>query len=79
MNLNNVIMIEEEYKSITTLTQCGIWWYMVFWLLVDPTLNTCPKGHLPKLLPHRHPCHTWDLEFGIPNEVVSPNFHALNG
>ena len=47
--------------------------------LLDPTLNTSPKPHLQKVLWCRHPCHTWDLELGTPYEVVSPNFHALNG
>ena len=26
-----------------------------------------------------HPCHSWDLGLGTPCELVSPNFHALNG
>ena len=47
--------------------------------LLNPTLNTSPKPHLQEVLPYRHPCHTWDLALGIPCEVVSPNFHALNG
>ena len=32
-----------------------------------------------KVLPCRHPCHSWDLGLGAMCEVVSPNFHALNG
>ena len=46
---------------------------------LNPTLNTCSKPHLQKVLPRRHPCHAWDLGLGTPCEVVSPNFHALNG
>ena len=30
-----------------------------FWL--HPTLNTSPKPDLQKMLPCKHPCHTWDL------------------
>ena len=40
--------------------------------LLDPTLYTSPKPRLQKVLP----C---DLGLGTPCEVVSPNFHALNG
>jgi hypothetical protein len=32
-----------------------------------------------KLLPCRHPCHSWDLGLGTLCEVVSPNVRALNG
>jgi hypothetical protein len=27
--------------------------------LLDPTLNTCPKPQLQKMMPRRHLCHTW--------------------
>ena len=27
----------------------------------------------------RHPCHSWDWGFGVPCEVVSSNFHVLDG
>jgi hypothetical protein len=47
--------------------------------LLNPTLNTSPMLALQKVLPCRHPCHTWALGFGAPCEVVSPNFHALCG
>ena len=47
--------------------------------LLVPTLNTSPKPYLQIVLWCRHPCHTWDLEHGTLCEVVSPNFHALNG
>ena len=47
--------------------------------LLDLTHNASPKLHLQKVLPCRHPCHSWDLGLGIPCEVISPNFHALNG
>ena len=50
-----------------------------FRILLDPTLNTNPKPHLQKVLPCRHACYIWDLGLGTPCEVVSPNFHALNG
>ena len=43
------------------------------------TLNTSSKPHLQKVLPCRYSCHTWDLGLGAPCEVISPNFHALNG
>ena len=32
--------------------------------LLDPTFNTSPEPHLQKVLPCRHPCHTWDLGLG---------------
>ena len=38
-----------------------------------------PSPHLQKVLPCRHPCHTWNLGLGTPWELVSPNFRALNG
>ena len=47
--------------------------------LLDPTLNMSAKHHLAKVLPCRHSCHTWDLGLGTLCEVVSPNFHILNG
>ena len=40
--------------------------------------NTSPKPRLQKVLPCRHPCHSWDLGLGTPCEVWSPNLHALN-
>ena len=43
------------------------------------TLNTTSEPHLQKVLPCEHPCHTWDLRLGTMCEVVSPNFHNLNG
>ena len=46
---------------------------------MDPTLNTSPEPHIPKGWMCRHPCHTWDLGLGTPWEMVSPNFHDLNG
>ena len=46
---------------------------------LDPTLNTSPEPHLQQVLLCRHPCHNWDLGLGTPCEVVSHNFHALNG
>ena len=47
-------------------------------LLYEPTLNASPGHHLQQLLSCRYPCHTWGLGFGIPCEVINPNFHALN-
>ena len=47
--------------------------------LLNPTINTSPMPHLQKVLPCRHPCHTWALGLGTPCEVASPNFHALCG
>ena len=47
--------------------------------LLDLTLNTSPKAHLEKVLPCRHPCHTWDLGLGTPYKVVRPNVHVVNG
>ena len=29
--------------------------------LLNPTLNMRPEPHLQKVLPCRHPCHTWNL------------------
>jgi hypothetical protein len=46
--------------------------------LLDPTCNASPKPRLQKVLPCRHPCHSWGLRLGTLCEVVSPNFHALN-
>ena len=42
--------------------------------LLDPTLNTNPKPYPQKVLPCRHPCHTWDLELGtrVKLEVPTP-------
>ena len=48
-----------------------------FWL--DPTLSISPKPRFPKVLSRKHMCHAWDLGTGCPCEVVSLNFHALNG
>ena len=47
--------------------------------MLDPTCNTSPRPRLLKVLPCRHPCHSWDLGLGTPCEVVGPNFHAFNG
>jgi hypothetical protein len=45
---------------------------------LDSTLNTTsPQPHLQKMLPCRHPCHTWHFKLGTMCEVVSPNFHAF--
>ena len=49
------------------------------WFFLDPTLITCPKSYLQKVLPCRHSCHIWDLRLGSPCEMINPNFHALNG
>ena len=51
-------------------------WRVESSFLLNPTLNTSPKLDLQKVLPYRHPCHTWD-----PCEVaISPNFPcSLNG
>jgi hypothetical protein len=46
--------------------------------LLNPILNTSSKSRLQKVLPCRHPCHTWDLGLRTLCEVVSPNIHALN-
>ena len=32
--------------------------------LLDPTRNTSSISHLQKMMPCRHPCHTWDLGLG---------------
>ena len=58
---------------------CDLWWELGLIFLLDPTLNAGPKLQLHKGLPCRHPCHTWDCGLGTLCEVVSPNFHALNG
>ena len=42
-------------------------------------MNTIPTPYLQKVLPRRHPCHTWDLGLGTWCIVISPKFHALNG
>ena len=49
--------------------------------LLNPTLNTSPKPHLQKVLPCRHPCHTWDLGLGILWKAVKSqlSFNVLNG
>ena len=47
-------------------------------LLLNPTCNTSPKPCLQKMLPCRHPCHSWDLGLGTPCEVISLTSHALN-
>ena len=47
--------------------------------LFDQALNTSPNLTSEKMLPRRHPCYNWDFGLGTPCEVVSPNFHALNG
>ena len=38
-----------------------------------------PSFTSKKVFPYRYPCHTWELGLGIMCEVLSPNFHALNG
>jgi hypothetical protein len=43
-------------------------------LLFNPQYNSEP--YLEKMLPSRHPCHTWDSRLGISCEVVRPNFYA---
>ena len=50
-----------------------------FSFVLDPTRNTSPKPHLQKAPRCRQPCHSWDFGLGTMCEVVSPNFHALNG
>ena len=47
--------------------------------LFNPTLNTSPEPSLQKVLLCGLLCHAWDLGLGIMCEVVSPNFHAING
>ena len=42
--------------------------------LLDPTLNTSPKTHVQNI-----GVMSYKLGFRTPCEVVSPNFHALNG
>ena len=48
-------------------------------LSAQPNSNTSPNPHLQKVLQCRMPCHTWESWLGIMCEVVSRNFHALNG
>jgi hypothetical protein len=48
-------------------------------VLLNPTLNTSHELHLQKVLLYGHLYHAWDLGPGTLCEVVSPNFHALNG
>ena len=47
--------------------------------LLDPTLNTNPKALPSKVLSCRQLWHTQDLGLGTTCEVISPNYHALNG
>ena len=56
-----------------------LWELDVCSFLLDPTLNTSPKPRLQKVLPSRHLCHTRALGFGTLCDMVSPNFHDLNG
>ena len=37
-----------------------------------PTLNTCPKPCLTRVLPCKHPCHNWDLGLEIPCDTNWP-------
>ena len=57
----------------------GLVFKVGFSFMLDPALNISPKPQLQKVLSCRHLCHTWDWGLGTPCEVVSPNFHALNG
>ena len=72
---------QEIMKVWFLFIKSGSWlvWRVGSSFLLNPTFNTSPKTHLQTMLLHKHPCHTWDTWFGIPCEVVSPNFHALNG
>ena len=49
----------------------GVW--------LDPTLNTSPKPYLVKCRHAGIHCHIWDLGLGVPCEVVSLDFHGING
>ena len=61
---------QQTIKIRLIITKFGSWFYLkIFtWLVLrvgygcflDPTLNTSPKPHLPKMLPYGHLCHTWD-------------------
>ena len=48
------------FISRTLIILCRIYVGLDLWKL-DPTLNTSSKPHLQKMLPCKHPCHTWDL------------------
>jgi hypothetical protein len=47
--------------------------------LLDPLSTQVPSLNLQKVLPCRHPCHTWDLGLGTMCEMLSPSFQAING
>ena len=73
----NIIQVKSWLYYAQIFAQLGLSVGCSFWL--NPTRNTSPKPHLQKVLPCRHPCHCWDLGLGTLCEMVSPNFHALNG
>ena len=47
-------------------------------LSLNPTLNASLMPHLQKMLPHTHPCHTWDLGLGIPCRVIKVSTSMLS-
>ena len=62
---------QETIKIWLIIMKVGSWLFYAWifaWLvsrvgssfLLNPTLNTSHKPHLHKVLPCRHPCHTWD-------------------
>jgi hypothetical protein len=54
-----------------------LYWELGLAFLLEPTLNIRPEPHLQKVLPCRHPCHTWDLGLGarvkwwVPTSMLS--------
>jgi hypothetical protein len=58
----------------------GLVWRVGSSFLLDPNLNRSLnlKPHLQKVLPYRHPCHTWNLGLGTLCEVVKPPTSLLS-
>ena len=47
--------------------------------LLDPTLNTNPKPHFQKVLPSRHPCHTWNSMWSGKSQLACSQSLRLHG
>jgi hypothetical protein len=58
--------------------RAGLVWRVGSSFLLDPNLNRSLKPHLQKVLPYRHPCHTWNLGLGTLCEVVKPPTSLLS-
>jgi hypothetical protein len=57
---------------------CSLGWKLGLAFCSTQLTTQVPSLTSEKMMPCRHPCHSWDLGLGTPCEVLSSNFHALN-